>query len=201
LRAASSEYKQNMEQSLRDKFDCKESIFPPHTFTCWKLIRLRRDLLLLCRPISKLDLPSIATFKEYRRLRAKHLWVANARPDISAFVSMDGSVTEEIFEPKHVQKINQHVQYLLSTSYVSLSFPNLNAEYLHMVVYADDSHSSREDGTSQLGYLICLSDKTKRVCVVNYRSCKSWRVARSSMAAKTLAVSTSLMRHLLCVTN
>jgi hypothetical protein len=30
-----------------------------------------------------------------------------------------------------------------------------------MVVCADASHANREDGTSQLGYLICLSDKKK----------------------------------------
>jgi hypothetical protein len=107
-------------------------------------------------------LPDTAKFKEYKTLRAKLLWDAHARPDISAFVSMDGSVTNESFEPKHVQRINQHVQYLLSTSDVSLSFPKLDAESLHMVVYADASHANREDGTSQLGYLICLSDKTKK---------------------------------------
>jgi hypothetical protein len=40
-------------------------------------------------------LPATATLKEYRTLRAKLLWVAQARPDISAFVSMDGFVMEE----------------------------------------------------------------------------------------------------------
>jgi hypothetical protein len=70
-----------------------------------------------------------------------------------------------------------------------------------MVVYANASHANSEDESSKLGYLICLSDKTKRVCVMDCRSCKSWRVAKSSMAAETLAVSTALMQRLRCVTN
>jgi hypothetical protein len=31
----------------------------------------------------------------------------------------------------------------------------------------------------------------KRVCILDYRWCKSWRVARSSIAVETLAVSTA----------
>jgi Reverse transcriptase (RNA-dependent DNA polymerase) len=203
LRAAPAEYRQSMKQSLLDRFDCEESLSPPMTFTGLEIDKTRQGFVAtMSTYIKRLTcLSTTATFKEYRTLRAKLLLVAHARPDISAFVSMDGSVTEESFEPKHVQRINQHVQYLLSTSDVSLSFPELDAEYLHMVVYADASHANCEDGSSQLNYLLCLSDKTKGYAF--------WITARANHGVlqgapwrlKRWPYRQLLMQRLRCVTN
>jgi hypothetical protein len=55
-----------------------------------------------------------------------------------------------------------------------------------MVMYAESSFANRRDKSSQLGYVVCLRDKTGTMCI-RYRSCKSWRVVRSAMAAETLA--------------
>jgi hypothetical protein len=87
---------------------CKESLSPPMTFTGLGIDKTRQGYVAtMSAYIKRLTcLTDTATFKEYRTLRANPLWVANSRPDISAFVSMDGSVTEENFKPKHVQRIN-----------------------------------------------------------------------------------------------
>jgi hypothetical protein len=111
-----------MKQSLRDWFDCQESLSPLMTFTGLEIDKTRQGFVASMSTYIKLltYLPDASTFKEFRTLRAKLLWVAHARPDISAFDSMDGSFTEESFEPKHAHRINQHVHYLLSTSDVSV---------------------------------------------------------------------------------
>jgi hypothetical protein len=57
-----------------------------------------------------------------------------------------------------------------------------------MVVYADSSFANRRDKSSQLGYVVCLRDKTGTMCILGYRSCKSWRVVRSAIDESLVGV-------------
>jgi hypothetical protein len=83
--------------------------------------------------------------------------------------------------------MNKPLARLKDTADLALSYPALDVDTIRMVVYADSSFANRRDKSSQLGYVVCRRDKTGTVCILGYRSCKSWRVVRSAMAAETLA--------------
>jgi hypothetical protein len=84
--------------------------------------------------------------------------------------------------------MNDRVRYLKKTNdKVGLTFPTLDRRILHLLFYADASFSTREDKSSQGGYACLLADKLKRCCFLDYPSGKLKRIARSSMAAETLA--------------
>jgi hypothetical protein len=55
-----------------------------------------------------------------------------------------------------------------------------------MLVYTDASQANNEDLSSQVGYIIILTDHSKQTSIVHYQPHKSQRVTRSSMAGETL---------------
>jgi hypothetical protein len=194
LRAATPNVRELLESTIREDFDCKASkaIKKGAPATQFIGLDLERELdsffASMTSYISRLIfLADDATFDQYQVLRAKLLWICNSRPDICAFVSLCSSVTAEKFKTRDVRDINNVVHHLRSTADIRLLFPKLDAESLHLLVYTDAAFGIRDDKSSQGGYVVLLSDNSKKCCFLAYHSGKTRRVARSSMAAETLA--------------
>ena len=135
-----------------------------------------------------------AGYSEFASLRASLQWLAHARPDLAAYCSITASITSREYarmSREAIDDINSRVRNLKGTASLSLTFPELDADSLKLVCYSDASFGSRYDGSSQLGYLICLADTTGRASILSYKSSKIQRVCRSAMAAETLAFSAS----------
>lgn len=63
----------------------------------------------------------------------------------------------------------------------------MDRESLQLKVYADSSLATNEGNTSQLGYIILLTDKTGKCNVLPYSSHKRRRVTRSVLGAEVYA--------------
>jgi Reverse transcriptase (RNA-dependent DNA polymerase) len=189
LRAAPPKHRQKLQQLLREQFECADSSELPTTFIGLELSRTERAIHdVMKQYIHKLDfLPTDATFEEYASLRACLLWLSHARPGVAAFASVCASDKKEDVDAMAVSAMNKKLARLKDTSDLELCFPALDVDTLHMVVFVDSSFANRRDKSSQLGYVVCLRDKTGTMCILGYRSCKSWLVVRSAMAAETLA--------------
>lgn len=189
LRAAPPSERASLEASLHDRFDCKESQDLPFTFPGMDFARDKAGLrATMLNYIERMTfLYKDANFADFASLRAMMLWVSHVRPDVPAFASILGSVTDETFHPEHVILINRRVQYLKSTANVGLVFPKLDVESLRLVVYTDCSFANRSDKSCQIGFATCLTDLTGRIVILSYRSCKSWLVCRSAAVSETLA--------------
>jgi hypothetical protein len=170
LRAAHPEVREFLEDTIRKDFDCKESKSittgrPAQTFLGLDIARTNDGFYAsMQKYIGRLaELAPTASFEEYRRLRAQLLWVCNARPDICAFLSFCSSITPGTFSGKDVKDINGRVHYLRETNQeVSLKFPQLDVNTLHLLVYTDASFGTRLDKGSQAGYVCLLEDGSKR---------------------------------------
>jgi len=113
-------------------------------------------------------------------------WLANiTRPEISFQVSSISSKFQSatISEIKDVNKVVEFVRNNPS----SIKFPPLNPDDIKVTMYSDASFNNLDDGYSQGGYIVLLSDKTD-ACPVAWKSNKLRRVARSTLAAETLAL-------------
>jgi hypothetical protein len=186
-----------MEDALRNAFDCKPSKNLDDDRTTFLWIELSKtsfgyaaDMVGYIHRLN--DILAGDNFEVYRRLRAQLLWLANARPDLCAFVSLASSVTSSSFCRLDVSMINSRVQYLKRTRDIQLRYPHLDVANLRLLVYADASwrasyaSDSSSDGASQVGYVVLLADDAS-CCFLDFHSGKARRVARSSMAAETLA--------------
>ena len=113
-------------------------------------------------------------------------WLANmTRPDISYTVSrVSGHIKHAtVADIKEVNKLIKHVKETPS----SVAFPALNIASTHVVAFTDSSFNNLDDGGSQGGQLILLEDKFNRICPISWRSTRVRRVARSTLAAESLA--------------
>ena len=63
----------------------------------------------------------------------------------------------------------------------------LKEHHIYWEAYADASFGNVEDGHTQLGYIISLTDGSKR-CPIWWKSRKSRRVAKSTIEAEALSV-------------
>lgn len=83
--------------------------------------------------------------------------------------------------------INEVVTHLHKTPRMNLSYTKIDLKSLFILTYTDSSFQNNHDYSSQLGFMISLADKLKNCCIIHYSSYRSKRVARSSMAAASLA--------------
>lgn len=190
LRAAPSAYRQQMEDELSTRFETKESSNLPTDFlgTVIGGSMTTEYWVAMTKYIERMKvLPKNASYKEFASARASVLWLVNCRPDVAAYASLVSSVTAETFSALDVADLNSKILALKATKHLSLHFPKLDMQSLRLVCYVDASFANRHDKSSQIGYLICLTDKSRRAAVLSFKSCRSWRVAQSAMTAEALA--------------
>lgn len=70
-----------------------------------------------------------------------------------------------------------------------LKFVQLDLDSIHQVVFADASFTNNPDGSSQIGFVIILTDANKRANVIHWSSIKRKRVTRSILASELYAMS------------
>ena len=143
------------------------------------------------RQIDRLKLLSQnTTFDKFCSARNSLAWMIQTRPDVCCAISMSARVTAKTFDSNSIKAHNSIVRYLRETKDLSLLFPRLDASTLRLVVYTDAGHCNVKDGSSQIGYLITLSDKSNNCAIILFSSKKSRRVVRSTTAAEALAFAT-----------
>ena len=133
--------------------------------------------------------PVASTFEDMCTVRAKLAWAAHTPPDISFSVSQLAQTTVSKFDKYCLVLANKIIKHLKSDPELALRYPKLDKSTLRILAYTDASFHDNEDLSSQLGYVILLSDATCAVFILSFRSFKSRRVARSSMDAETIAFS------------
>jgi hypothetical protein len=164
LRASHPDVREYLKASIRSCFDCKDSKEigfgqPLQAFAGLDLSRTHEGFTASMRTnIARMSkLAADATFDEYRRQRAKLVWICNARPDICAFVSLCSSVTADTFTRTDIKGMNDRVRHLQQTNKdVELSFRKLDPKTLHLLVYTDASFGTRLNKGSQGGTYVCL---------------------------------------------
>jgi hypothetical protein len=111
----------------------------------------------------------------------------HTRPEVCYFANTSAQVTEHTFSPANVKSFNAVLENLRKTADRKLFFQNLDINTLRIVAYSDASFANRADLSSQLAFVIILSDASRKRNVINYRSYKSRRVTHSVLGGEILA--------------
>lgn len=96
-------------------------------------------------------------------------------------------VTPQSFEVNDIKLMNKVLRYLLESIDEKLRYAPLNMQEAQIIVFSDGSHATNADGSSQLGYMVLLTDYINWH-ISQYKSYKSRRIVRSPLAAETLAL-------------
>ena len=119
--------------------------------------------------IKKLEkLSRKAGFEEFRSRRHALGWLSQTRPEISSTANILSQVTEKNFQPSHTGHINKAIKLLKETPTRGLKFVKLDEAGIRIVTFADASFSNNADGSTQLGYLFLLADKTGNANVLQF---------------------------------
>ena len=126
--------------------------------------------------------------KSYRTLIGQLSWAANqTRPDISFSVcELSSAVKHATVE--HLLKANKVLKNVKDQQVV-LTFPRMkNMQDCTFVTYSDSSFNNLDNGGSQEGFKMFLTDNIGNSSSVIWQSKKIRRVVKSTMAAETLAL-------------
>ena len=118
--------------------------------------------------------------------------MANSCPDLCFVINRAAQVTASTFREEHIKELNKAIKHANATKTLSLTYPPLDEETLHLRVYADAFFASSDDLSSQLGYIVLLCDGHSRCHVMTYSRRKSRRVVKSIMAGEVYAFADAL---------
>ena len=145
------------------------------------------DQLFYLKKLEELD-PS-SSFNDFRSMRMRLAWLANTRPDLQFEISQIAQITGQRFSenaPAHVQRLNAAIRYA-TNNIACIKFPQLDPSSVKLIGYSDAAFANNFDLSSQLGYIILLTDKNNAAIPISFKSYKSKRVTRSVLSAEVIA--------------
>jgi Reverse transcriptase (RNA-dependent DNA polymerase) len=139
--------------------------------------------------LSLRPLPKDASFEDFRSARMKLMWLVHSRPDVAYCAASAAQITAEQWPSATgaIRRFNATIKRLRNSPEESMRFPMLDQETLWICVYCDASFANNEDMSSQMGYIVFLTDGKHRCAPMAYKSVKCKRVTRSVLAAEAIA--------------
>ena len=137
---------------------------------------------------NKSDLLNENELKSYQTLTGQLSWIGNQwRPDIIfAIFELNSAIKNATIN--HLKQSNKVLKNVINLK-VILTFPQMqNLDECSLATYSDSSYNDVDNGGSQEGFIIFLSDKTGRLSPIMWQSKRIRQVVKSTMAAETLAL-------------
>jgi hypothetical protein len=131
-------------------------------------------------------LPLDCSFQEFRSARARLAWACNTRPDACYAACMASRTTGEKFCQKGVIEWNEVIRSIRGER-LDLVYPRLDLLTLRLTVYTDSSYANCEDLSSEIGFVVMLTDVSGKCAVLDYAGKKSRRVVRSILGGEMMA--------------
>ena len=82
------------------------------------------------------------------------------------------------------KSLNKRLSWQIENADRGLKFIKLDQKTLQLLVFTDASFANNKDLSSQIGYVIILTDAIKRANIVHWSSVKCKRVTRSVLASE-----------------
>ena len=145
----------------------------------------------------KCDSLQQSDFPEYRSVAGSLQWVSGqTRPDVAATVSLHGKGSKATYAD--LMAVYDAVDHLRQTSDKGFVMsPAASDDSTIAVTYADSFWANAENYASQHGCLIMLTDAratdvATHACLIDWKSSRSVRACRSTLAAEASAANTSI---------
>lgn len=105
------------------------------------------------------------------------------RPEILAELKIISQITKETFSRNETKTIDGLIKNIRTYPEAGLRYVKLDRESLNLVVYSNGSYTTDKDVTSQVRYLIFISDKQYRANLFDYASNKYTRVVSFALGS------------------
>jgi len=130
---------------------------------------------------------SLSTKDQYAAQRARGAYIASTcQPEASFDLSFAAQVTSP--EKSDVTALNKRIQWQIDNQARGLKLVKLDADSLRLIAFTDASFANNKDLSSQISYVIVLSDATGKANIIHWSSTKCKRITRSVLASELYAM-------------
>jgi hypothetical protein len=124
---------------------------------------------------------------QYVAQRARGAYVATVcQPEAAFDLSFAAQVTDP--QKENINYLNKRIQWQIDNPLRGLTFTPLDLESLSLVVFTDASFANNRDLSSQIGFVIVLTDRNQSANIVHWSSIKCKRITRSVLASELYAL-------------
>jgi hypothetical protein len=129
----------------------------------------------------------VSTRDQYVAQRARGAYIATVSQPEAAF---DLSFAAQTIKPEEddIKQLNKRIQWQIDNSKRGLRYVRLDQQSMKLIVFTDASFANNTDYTSQIGFIICLTDDQNRANILHWSSIKCKRVTRSVLASELYAM-------------
>ena len=111
-----------------------------------------------------------STFHDLRSVRAQLTSLTNNRPDICCAVAKLAQVTEGTFTADSVKLANMIIGHVRKMAGLGVEIPPLDRNTASIVVHSDAPIGSKDDLSSQIGYVVSIRDTSGTANLIEYGS-------------------------------
>jgi hypothetical protein len=118
----------------------------------------------------------------------KLMWLVHSRPDFAYCAASCVQTPAEQWPSSAavIRDFNATIRNLQKKPDASLRFPKLDKNSLQIWVYCDAVFANNEDMSSQMGFIVFVTDQISRCAPMTYQSGKCKRITRSVLAAEAI---------------
>jgi hypothetical protein len=119
--------------------------------------------------------------------RARGAYIATVSQPEAAF---DLSFAAQVIQPgeDQIKQLNKRIQWQIDNAQRGLRYVQLDLHSMKLIVFTDASFANNTDYTSQIGFIICLTDDQNHANILHWSSIKCKRVTRSVLASELYAM-------------
>ena len=130
---------------------------------------------------------TVNTKDQYVAQRARGAYIATVcQPESAYDLSFAAQVTDP--QEENVKQLNKRIQWQIDNATRGLTFVPLDMDSLSLLVFTDASFANNKDLSSQIGFVIVLTDRNQSANTLHWSSIKCKRVTRSVLASELYAL-------------
>jgi hypothetical protein len=124
---------------------------------------------------------------QYIAQRARGAYIVTvSQPEAAFDLSFAAQVVN--LKEEHTKQLNKRLQWQIDNPLRGLRFIQLDLQSLKLIVFTDVSFANNQDLSSQIGFVITLSDKDNKANILHWSLIKCKRVIRSVLASELYAM-------------
>jgi hypothetical protein len=129
----------------------------------------------------------LITREQYVTQRARDAYLTSICQSEALFDLSHAAQSTEM-SSDDVNALNKRLQWQIINQIRDLRYVKLNQSSLQLVVFTDFSFANNRDFSSQIDYVICLSDSINKTNIVHWFSVKCKRIIRSVLTVELFAM-------------
>jgi hypothetical protein len=127
--------------------------------------------------------------EQYVTQRAREIYLTSiCQVEASFDLSRAAQFIESTFSSDDIIFLNKRLQWQIINRIRDLRYVKLNQSSLKLVIFTDSFFANNRGSSSQIGYVICLSDSINIVNILHWFSVKCKRVTRNVLATELFAM-------------